>query len=52
MDLRFTNLLEFELRSNPGLPVTVLNFGREGADTNEGDAAPAGCGQRCVQTSC
>ena len=34
-DLRFTNLLEFELRSDPGLPVTVLNFGRAGADTAE-----------------
>jgi lysophospholipase L1-like esterase len=32
---RFTNLLEAELRANPGGPVTVLNFGRAGADSQE-----------------
>jgi lysophospholipase L1-like esterase len=32
---RFTNLLEAELHSHPAGPVTVLNFGRAGADSQE-----------------
>lgn len=32
---RFTNLLEADLRGRNGGPITVLNFGRAGADTKE-----------------